>query len=84
MEITIEVLSDIICPWCYIGKRRLETALAAPAAERPDARVRPTWLPFELNPTTPPEGKDRKAYRSAKPLCYPNKGFFFQKGTFTC
>ena len=47
MRVQVEVFSDVICPWCYIGKRRLEKALQNLSAEHP---VRVRWLPFELNP----------------------------------
>jgi predicted DsbA family dithiol-disulfide isomerase len=57
--LTIDVISDVICPWCFIGKRRLEKALSG----RP-ATVR--WHPFQLNPDMPREGIDRKSYRIAK------------------
>lgn len=57
--LTIDVISDVICPWCLIGKRRLERALAG----RP-ATVR--WHPFQLNPDMPREGIDRKEYRIRK------------------
>ena len=57
--LTIDVISDVICPWCFIGKRRLEKALAG----RP-ATVR--WHPFQLNPDMPREGIDRKEYRIRK------------------
>ena len=59
----IEVVSDVVCPWCYIGKRRLEKALAQVGA---DARPEVTWLPFQLNPGMPPEGMPRAEYRRAK------------------
>src|ERR1700676_866902 len=59
---TIDVTSDAICPWCYIGKRRLEKALALAG---PDG-VRVWWHPFQLNPGMPKEGMNRKDYRSAK------------------
>src|SRR3954451_796728 len=57
--LTIDVISDVICPWCFIGKRRLEKALDG----RP-ATVR--WHPFQLNPDMPREGIERKAYRISK------------------
>lgn len=63
MILNIDVYSDVICPWCYIGKHRLEKALAL-VKDRFEARV--TWHPFELNPDMPKEGLDRKKYRSAK------------------
>ena len=62
MALTVDVISDVICPWCYIGKRRLEKAIAL--AGRPDVRVR--WHPFQLNPQMPREGMSRRAYRTAK------------------
>lgn len=55
------MISDVICPWCYIGKRRLEKAIALSGR---DMRVR--WHPFQLNPQMPKAGIDRKAYRSSK------------------
>ena len=60
--IIIEVVSDVVCPWCFIGKRRLEKALAL--LGRKDVRVH--WKPFELNPDAPKEGMDRAAYRARK------------------
>jgi predicted DsbA family dithiol-disulfide isomerase len=59
--LTIAIVSDVICPWCYLGKRRLEQALAA--LDRP-AEIQ--WLPYELNPTMPPEGMARASYREQK------------------
>ncbi len=61
--IRIEVASDVICPWCYIGKRRLEKALALLEGEI-EAKV--DWLPFQLNPSMPAEGVARAEYRRAK------------------
>jgi predicted DsbA family dithiol-disulfide isomerase len=61
--LVIDVVSDLVCPWCFIGKRHLEAALAGlPAAA--GAKVR--WHPFELNPDLPVEGVDRKGYLEAK------------------
>ncbi len=59
--IYIDVYSDIVCPWCYVGKRRLERALASL-----DGGVRVTWRPFQLNPKMPLEGIDRLTYLEAK------------------
>ena len=59
----IEVASDVICPWCYIGKRRLEKALALLEGEI-EARIE--WLPFQLNPDMPAQGVARADYRRAK------------------
>lgn len=60
MKITI--VSDTICPWCFVGKRRFEQALSA----RPEINPEIEWRPFELNPQMPAEGLDRKAYMRAK------------------
>lgn len=54
----IDIIFDTVCPWCYIGKRRLEKALAM----RPQITARPRWRPFLLNPEMPAEGIDRTAY----------------------
>ena len=59
----IEVYSDVVCPWCYIGKRRLERALEAVPARSPAQVI---WRPFELNPTMPRSGLDRQVYLEAK------------------
>ena len=58
----IEVASDVVCPWCYIGKRRLERALALVK----DLDVELRWLPFQLNPDMPKAGMPRAEYRKAK------------------
>lgn len=60
----LDVVSDTICPWCYVGKRRLAAALPILAGEGLAFEV--TWRPFQLNPTMPSEGVDRRGYRSAK------------------
>ena len=60
--LTIDVVSDIVCPWCYIGKRRLELALAM----RPDVPVEVRWRPFFLNPWVPREGIGRDQYLETK------------------
>ena len=60
--IKLYIFSDPICPWCYIGKARLDRALEA----RPDHPFAIEWHPFMLNPTMPPEGMDRRAYMEAK------------------
>lgn len=54
----IEIFSDVVCPWCYVGHGRLQQALAA----RPSQNFEVIWLPFELNPTLPVEGRNRKEY----------------------
>ena len=60
--ISIDLFSDPICPWCYIGKRRLEEALAI----RPDIRVEIEWHSFQLNPMLPQDGMSRSDYLSLK------------------
>ena len=61
-RVTIDLYADIICPWCYIGKKRLETALA----DRPNIEFTINWRAFLLNPSMPPAGMDRQAYLAAK------------------
>jgi predicted DsbA family dithiol-disulfide isomerase len=60
--VAVEVFADLICPWCYIGKRRLDMAFET----RPDVRPSYIWRTFLLNPTMPAEGMERTAYLSAK------------------
>jgi predicted DsbA family dithiol-disulfide isomerase len=60
----IDIVSDAICPWCYVGKRQLERALATLAEEGLTFQVH--WNPFQLNPDMPKEGRDRAAYRAWK------------------
>ncbi len=62
-RVTIDIYSDVVCPWCYVGKRRLERALNR-LEDAVQAEV--SWRPFELNPTMPLEGMDRTAYLEAK------------------
>jgi len=61
--LTIDVVSDVICPWCFIGKRRLEKALLLLGNP---ATVQVVWRPFQLNPQMPAQGIERRAYRIAK------------------
>ena len=58
----LDVVSDTICPWCYVGKRRLDRALQA----RPDVKLDIRWRPFQLDPDIPPEGLNRKLYLQRK------------------
>ena len=55
--VKIDIVADIVCPWCFIGKRRLETAVAKVRAVHPDFTYQTSWRPFFLNPDTPPEGE---------------------------
>jgi predicted DsbA family dithiol-disulfide isomerase len=64
--ITIDVVSDVVCPWCYVGKRRLEGALALWQAEHPDITPVVQWHTFQLNPDMAPEGISREDYVRAK------------------
>jgi predicted DsbA family dithiol-disulfide isomerase len=61
-QLKIEVISDSICPWCYVGKRRLERALALLG----NPLIEVEWKPFQLNPTMPREGMNRRDYRTRK------------------
>ena len=60
--VTIEIYADPICPWCFIGKKRLEAALAL----RPDVKTEIRWRTFQLNPDMPNDGMERQSYLSAK------------------
>jgi predicted DsbA family dithiol-disulfide isomerase len=60
----LDVVSDTICPWCYIGKRHLDAALSILAVEGFPIEVH--WRPFQLNPNMPKDGVDRRLYRSSK------------------
>ncbi len=60
--ISIDVVSDVVCPWCFVGQKRLDKALET----LPDLDVSIRWRPFQLDPTIPPEGMDRKAYMLGK------------------
>jgi predicted DsbA family dithiol-disulfide isomerase len=59
--LAVEVISDVVCPWCYVGKRRLEKAIAAAGIP---LTIR--WRPFQLDSTIPPEGKPRRDYLQGK------------------
>lgn len=61
-KLDIDVVSDPVCPWCYVGKRRLERALA----QRPELEVTLRWQPFQLNPDMPREGRNRQEYYREK------------------
>lgn len=61
--VRVEVYSDVICPWCFVGRRRLARAVDMLAGRH---EVEVTWKPFQLNPWMPAEGMDRAAYRAQK------------------
>ena len=62
-SVTIEIISDAICPWCWIGKHHLERAVALLEDK---VAVTQVWRPFELNPDMPKEGVERSVYRMRK------------------
>lgn len=61
MDLSVDVISDVICPWCFIGKRRMEKAVAEHGGP-----VKVRWHPFQLNPTMSKEGISRRDYRIKK------------------
>lgn len=61
-ELTVDVISDVACPWCFIGMKRLERAVAL----APDVEVAVRWRPYQLDPTIPREGLPRRAYMLKK------------------
>lgn len=60
--IRLDIISDVACPWCYVGKGYLDRALEA----RPEHPFSVEWHPYQLNPELPPEGMDRMEYMRAK------------------
>ena len=62
LPIRIDVVSDAVCPWCYVGARRLDKALAG----LPNVEAEVHWRPYQLDPTIPAEGMDRKTYMRNK------------------
>lgn len=62
IAIDVEIYADVICPWCYIGKKRLDAAFAT----RPNIQPNYIWRTFLLNPSMPREGMDRRTYLGAK------------------
>mgnify|MGYP003952929095 FL=1 len=65
-ELAIDIVSDVVCPWCFIGKRRLEAALRGLRAERPDVVPTLRWLPYFLNPDTPDSGEPYRPFLEKK------------------
>jgi predicted DsbA family dithiol-disulfide isomerase len=66
MTLRIDVISDVVCPWCYIGKRRLEQALELFRRSVDVAELEVVWHPFQLNPQLPLQGIARSEYLSRK------------------
>ncbi len=62
-KISIDIVSDAVCPWCFVGKRRLERALASAP---PDLEFKIGWRPYQLNPDMPRGGMDRQRYLEVK------------------
>ena len=62
MNIKIDIVSDVACPWCYVGKQRLEKALSIV----PEIKVDINWQPFQLDPSVPIEGRELKPYYETK------------------
>lgn len=62
----IDIISDTICPWCYIGEKKFEKAVELVKESRPDVNFDVRWRPFQLSPETPKEGVDRKASMKRK------------------
>ena len=60
----LDVVSDAICPWCWVGKRQLERALSLLASDQLSFDIH--WRPFQLNPDMPKAGVERRSYRAAK------------------
>jgi len=66
MNVAIDIVSDLVCPWCFIGKHRLAQAVALVQAKHPETRFQFNWLPYFLNPDTPPQGEPYRAFLEAK------------------
>jgi predicted DsbA family dithiol-disulfide isomerase len=63
---TLEIVSDLVCPWCFIGLRRLDAAIAEIRRDDPDFACEKRWRPFFLNPDTPPEGEPYRPFLEKK------------------
>jgi predicted DsbA family dithiol-disulfide isomerase len=66
MNLTVDVVSDVVCPWCFVGKRNLDAALAQWRTEQPDCEVTVHWRPFFLNPDTPESGEPYRPFLEKK------------------
>lgn len=65
-RLVIDIISDVVCPWCYIGKHHLEMALERLSSEQPGVSVAMHWMPYFLNPETPPEGDPYRPFLEKK------------------
>ena len=66
MNVALDIVSDFVCPWCFIGRSRLRSAVALVRETHPDVRFQFNWLPYFLNPDTPPAGEPYAAFLEAK------------------
>ena len=66
MLVNIDIVSDFVCPWCFIGKARLDTAVRLVQEKHPKTRFQFNWLPYFLNPDTPAAGEPYRAFLEAK------------------
>lgn len=66
MIVAIDIVSDFVCPWCFIGKHRLAQAIALVRAKHPRTDFQLNWLPYFLNPATPQQGEPYRAFLEAK------------------
>jgi len=66
MNVAIDIVSDFVCPWCFIGKARLKDALQLVREKHPDVRFQINWLPYFLNPDTPPSGESYRQFLETK------------------
>ncbi|EMJ98034.1 DsbA family oxidoreductase [Leptospira alstonii] len=66
VETKIAIYSDVVCPWCYIGKKRLEDAISLRKKSHPDDIIEIEWRAFQLNPDLSPEGEDRVLHMARK------------------
>jgi predicted DsbA family dithiol-disulfide isomerase len=65
-ELSIDIVSDVVCPWCFVGKRQIEEAIERYRATHPEITVTTRWHPFQLNPDLPADGVARSDYLRAK------------------
>lgn len=75
MNVAIDIVSDLVCPWCFIGKARLKGALALVKEKHPDVEFQINWLPYFLNPDTPKASESYRAYTILRGLIYLCAGF---------
>lgn len=65
-NINISIVSDTVCPWCYVGKKKLDRAIAAHKSKYPDDVFHTTWRPYYLNPSAPKLGVDKRQMYASK------------------